>query len=169
VEIKSACETELAGANITEATSEETHSKNCCTNWIPDVLLPNCLDKRILPYLKTDDGKDLYDVLQMCWNPTLLPLILRQPHKNGQKGKGKPSVDTDEKKESGEMGSHSTKPQNDEMMLAKFFNMIMKVIPKAIDQLHDDLEMKALQKSVRCCTKLERSSLHMPQMPIVSS
>jgi hypothetical protein len=157
VEIKCAHEKELANATIHEPTSEETHSKNCSTNWIPDVLLPNCLDERILPYLKTDDGKHLYDVPQRCWNPTLLPPILRQPHKNGRKGRGGLSLDAEEEED--------TKPQNDEMMLARFFNVIMKAIPKAIDQLRDDLEAKALQKSVRRRTKSEKS--YMPRTPIV--
>jgi hypothetical protein len=133
-ELKCAHDKELADATIHEPNSEEKHKENCFTNWIPDALLPNCLEERILQYLRTADGQQLYDVTERCWSPTILPPILRQPHKNGGRGKREHTLDTglldslEEEKGSDKM--NNPKPQNDEKMLASFFNMIMWRSPK---------------------------------------
>ncbi|KAG2370368.1 hypothetical protein BDR07DRAFT_1476379 [Suillus spraguei] len=103
-------------------------------NWLPHTLLPDILDERLLSYLKTDDSWHLYDVACKCWNPAFLPPLLCQPdHRKGEKEKKKASLDEEEEVESDKTAG--VKSQNDEEMLADFFNRIMKVIPITIEEL----------------------------------
>lgn len=144
MELKHAHQTELADATIYEPEGSNSDD-NCRNNWLPCTLLPDVLDERLLPYLKTDDGRHLYDVARRCWNPAFLPPLLRQPdNRKGGKGKKKASLDEEEEVESDKTAG--VKSWNDEEMLADFFNRIMKAIPIAIEELRRGLAAKHLKK-----------------------